>query len=622
MNDEAEQNNQIALFMEISGADFDTAKQALTVNNFNLEQAINYHLERSNSIGSPEDDVAAASTSTDANLPIDDEDDIRPPILPKREQLILPNEDNFRYRKRRSVVARPVCPLRNFELEGRLQEERLKAAVMGNFTGTIGGVGGDGTEAIDSSTPPLAAQQNSAGKYLNMPNISTNSTSSVLGFSSSTANDLNSIHAKMTAANNLIVHAPAKPSAPSRLSELFRPPVDITFCGSFQAARDYAKEQNKWLIVNVQDMSDFNCQVLNRDIWSSERLRAVIKKYFIFWQVAIDNTDGHRFQVFYGIKVYPYIGIIDPRTGEEKLSYKTGFKLTHDDFMNKLKGYLLENTPHPNTDVENAIVKLDEKLFEIKLTTNSTSSMSSSSSTATTNNHVTSSPCAKRKRVEPSSLSEQEQIELAIAHSLKEVSSAEDGNKSDSFEEPSSDDGFDFDDDTSNQSFVKSQTSQTVSEKSNTFDNKMASGVATASVSTVTTTTNTTTSADDLNDADADADDSDSKEFDAKLAEPCVSTVETYDNYLGDESDEKARIQLRLPTSDRHIFEWPCTTKLKALKLYIPFKYPELTNDPYKVICPFVGGQATNNILEMDDTLTLKEANLYPTAILHLRNDD
>lgn len=86
-------------------------------------------------------------------------------------------------------------------------------------------------------------------------------------------------------------------------------------------------------------------------------------------------------------------------------------------------------------------------------------------------------------------------------------------------------------------------------------------------------------------------------------------------------SDAKARIQLRLPSGDRHIFEWPCTTKLKALKLYIPFKYPELTSDPYKVICPFVGGPL-NNILEMDDGLTLKEANLYPTVILHLRNED
>lgn len=42
----------------IADADFDTAKEALTVNNFNLEQALNYHLERTNALGAPEDDVA------------------------------------------------------------------------------------------------------------------------------------------------------------------------------------------------------------------------------------------------------------------------------------------------------------------------------------------------------------------------------------------------------------------------------------------------------------------------------------------------------------------------------------------------------------------------------------
>lgn len=303
---------------------------------------------------------AAASTSTDANLPnlpIDDEDDIRPPILPKREQLILPNEDNFRYRKRRTVAARTVCPLRNFELEGRLQEERLNAAVMGNFSAATVSMNDRTTaDAIESSTTATA---NNSINFLQLPMAATNSKihSNVLGFSNET-NDV--IHNKLiggsSSSSSSIIsgigvstnHLVTKSAAPSRLSELFRPPVDITFCGSFQAARDYAKEQNKWLIVNVQDMSDFNCQVLNRDIWSSEKLRAVIKKYFIFWQVAIDNTDGHRFQVFYGIQVFPYIGIIDPRTGEERLSYKTGFKLTHDEFMNKLKDYLLENTPHPN----------------------------------------------------------------------------------------------------------------------------------------------------------------------------------------------------------------------------------------------------------------------------------
>lgn len=209
---------------------------------------------------------------------------------------------------------------------------------------------------------------------------------------------------------------------------------------------------------------------------------------------------------------------------------------------------------------------------------------------------------------------------------MKEVNSTEDDNKSDSFEEPSSDESdFDFDDESSNQSLVKSQTSQTVSEKSNTFDNKIAEQECESKVIEPAVD-------------------------EAFIDEPIASSVETYDNYLGDEtgkfckthphsidiksltnlidnfifiscSDAKARILLRLPSGDRHIFEWPCTTKLKALKLYIPFKYPELTSEPYKVICPFVGGPS-NNILDMDDALTLKEANLYPTVILHLRNED
>lgn len=56
--------------------------------------------------------------------------------------------------------------------------------------------------------------------------------------------------------------------------------------------------------------------------------------------------------------------------------------------------------------------------------------------------------------------------------------------------------------------------------------------------------------------------------------------------------------------------------------MYLPLKYPELTADnEYKVICPFVGG-ASNNVLDMDEVLTLKQANLFPSAILHLRTDD
>lgn len=91
-------------------------------------------------------------------------------------------------------------------------------------------------------------------------------------------------------------------------------------------------------------------------------------------------------------------------------------------------------------------------------------------------------------------------------------------------------------------------------------------------------------------------------------------------------TDATARIQLRLPDGNRSILEWPCSTKIKALKLYIPAKYPEIIADgPYKVICPFgaiSGATQPSNILDLDDALTLKEANLYPTVILHLRNEE
>lgn len=239
--------------------------------------------------------------------------------------MILPDEDNFRFRKRRVQPQRSVCPLRNFELEGRLQEARIQAAVRRNFVSNSLGDAEDDDGTFRFAAVPTTPAQKAA----------TAISSDIVGVPVPT------FRGKATL-NKL------SQGMPSRLSDLYRPPVDISFCGSFQAARDYAKDQNRWLIVNVQDNSDFNCQVLNRDIWSNEKLREAMKRFFVFWQVAIDNSDGHRYQVFYGINVFPYVGIIDPRTGEEKFSYKTGFKRTVNEFLQELQDYLKTNTAHPS----------------------------------------------------------------------------------------------------------------------------------------------------------------------------------------------------------------------------------------------------------------------------------
>ena len=50
-------------------------------------------------------------------------------------------------------------------------------------------------------------------------------------------------------------------------------------------ARDAGVACEKWLMVNVQNVMEFSCQILNRDVWSNKAIKTVIKEHFIFWQV-------------------------------------------------------------------------------------------------------------------------------------------------------------------------------------------------------------------------------------------------------------------------------------------------------------------------------------------------
>ena len=52
-------------------------------------------------------------------------------------------------------------------------------------------------------------------------------------------------------------------------------------------ARDVGIAENKWLMVNVQNVMEFSCQMLNRDIWSNKAIRTIVKEEFIFWQVCV-----------------------------------------------------------------------------------------------------------------------------------------------------------------------------------------------------------------------------------------------------------------------------------------------------------------------------------------------
>jgi len=52
-------------------------------------------------------------------------------------------------------------------------------------------------------------------------------------------------------------------------------------------ACESAASANKWLIVNVQNIQEFACQVLNRDVWSNSTVKELIRRRFVLWQVDI-----------------------------------------------------------------------------------------------------------------------------------------------------------------------------------------------------------------------------------------------------------------------------------------------------------------------------------------------
>lgn len=116
----------------------------------------------------------------------------------------------------------------------------------------------------------------------------------------------------------------AQTSRTSRLAELFRPPYDLMSRLSWDEAREEGKERKKWILVNLQDMSDFNCQALNRDIWKDEAVKALVQENFIFLQYEKNDMAAEQYITFYfpneahrNPNNFPHVSIIDPRTGEQ-----------------------------------------------------------------------------------------------------------------------------------------------------------------------------------------------------------------------------------------------------------------------------------------------------------------
>ncbi|VDM27958.1 unnamed protein product [Toxocara canis] len=106
------------------------------------------------------------------------------------------------------------------------------------------------------------------------------------------------------------------PGGRRSLQVLFRPPLELIFRGDWESARAEAQRQGIWLMVNVQNVCEFACQALNRDVWSNAAVKELLRSNFLFWQIYHDSADGTRISNYYRVVSYPAIFVVDPRTGE------------------------------------------------------------------------------------------------------------------------------------------------------------------------------------------------------------------------------------------------------------------------------------------------------------------
>ncbi|ODQ61378.1 hypothetical protein WICANDRAFT_78008 [Wickerhamomyces anomalus NRRL Y-366-8] len=162
-----------------------------------------------------------------------------------------------------------------------------------------------------------------------------------------------------------------------RLARIFRPPFDIIDKLDLNSAKQKARKEKKWLLVNIQDNAEFQCQVLNRDFWSNGNVKDLVKDNFIFLQYQKESRSGEEYSQFYHFSEYPHIAILDPITGE-RLKMWSGVPATNS-WIQEVFDFLAQFSLEPG--------------------------------------HINPT-VSHKKKIDPSTLTEEQQMELAIKESL------------------------------------------------------------------------------------------------------------------------------------------------------------------------------------------------------------
>ncbi|KAL2757294.1 hypothetical protein ACRALDRAFT_1074411 [Sodiomyces alcalophilus JCM 7366] len=210
-----------------------------------------------------------------------------------------------------------------------------------------------------------------------------------------------------------------------RLADLFRPPFDLMSHLDWDEARDQGKEEKKWIMVNLQDNSIFQCQALNRDLWKDKQVQEEVRENFIFLQYSKSARDAHQYITFYcqgnsheNPDNYPHVAIIDPRTGEQ-VKLWSGLPFPNaQDFWAELRDFLQRYSldVSKKNPVAKETAKRPKTIDVDRMTEEEMLEMALQNSMATANGQgAGSGPTSKSSVVDPDSLTKADKEAAAMA---------------------------------------------------------------------------------------------------------------------------------------------------------------------------------------------------------------
>jgi len=309
--------DSILNFCSITSCDPDKAAQYLRLTDGNFEQAIQLFFDAPGLDFAPPAPSQLSATASSAQNPInvDSDDDMdfdaatQGTTPPTRAQPGV-EDDEAMARRLQEEMYGGGGPGGAGPDEVRAPMQRTTETLVG--PGSNWGPAGDDDEDVDAMVQEqLARRRTGRAGIFNQQTTQTNVWD--------TTTDSSTRRRELATATG---GASEQSSKMSMLAELFRPPFEIMYQGSWEKARDMGKDEEKWLLVNIQDPAIFDCQRLNRDIWKNDDIKATVRENFIFMQYAKDDQRGQQYMNYYfhardSSDAYPHIAIVDPRTGEQ-----------------------------------------------------------------------------------------------------------------------------------------------------------------------------------------------------------------------------------------------------------------------------------------------------------------